>query len=126
MTTDFTPLNLTIPNLTNLRVNIILQEKEEGGAIASFLEIPSYRVEAATREQAIEALKRMMEQHLAQSEIIPLDIPLSRPNSSENPWTKFSGIFKDDPDFAEIVEEIRAERLSDDESEIDPSVYLPR
>jgi hypothetical protein len=44
-------------------------------------------------------------------------------NLSENPWIKFSGIFKDDSDFAEIAEEIRAERLSDDESEVDPSVY---
>jgi hypothetical protein len=110
---------------TNLKVNIVLQEKEGGGTIASFLEIPAYRVEAATREQAIDALKQLMSQQLEKSETIPLEIPVPN-NSSENPWIKFSGIFKDDPDFAQIAEEIRTERLFDDESEIDPSVYMPR
>jgi hypothetical protein len=40
------------------------------------------------------------------------------------PWAKFAGIFKDNQDFAEIMDELRAERESDDESEIDPSYYL--
>jgi predicted RNase H-like HicB family nuclease len=113
-------------DFTNLKVNILLQEKEGGGAIASFLEIPAYRVEAATREQAIEALKQLMNQHLEKSEIIPLEISVPCTESPENPWIKFAGIFKDDPDFAEIAEELRAERLSDDESKIDPSIYMPR
>jgi hypothetical protein len=33
------------------------------------------------------------------------------------------GIFEDDADFAAIVDEMRAERESDDESEIDPAYY---
>jgi hypothetical protein len=110
---------------TGLQVNIVLQEKEGGGTIASFLEIPAYRVEAATREQAIDALKQLMNQQLEKSEIILLEIPVPY-DSSKNPWMKFSGIFKDDLDFAQMAEEIRAERLSDDESEIDPSVYMLR
>lgn len=43
---------------------------------------------------------------------------------SESPWIKYAGIFKDDPDFAEIAAAIRAERESDDETEVDPSVYM--
>jgi hypothetical protein len=39
-------------------------------------------------------------------------------------WTKFVGIFEDDADFEAIVDELRAERESDDESEIDPAYYL--
>ncbi len=39
-------------------------------------------------------------------------------------WTKFVGIFQDDADFAAIVDELRAERESDDESEINPVYYL--
>jgi hypothetical protein len=42
-----------------------------------------------------------------------------------NPWALLFGLFKDDPDFAEIAAEIRAIRESDDESEVDPSVYEP-
>jgi hypothetical protein len=38
-------------------------------------------------------------------------------------WMKYAGVFKDDVDFLEIVQEIRAERDLDDESEVDPSYY---
>ena len=37
---------------------------------------------------------------------------------------KFAGVFKDDSDFQEIMEAIRAERTSDDDSQVDPSYYL--
>jgi hypothetical protein len=40
-----------------------------------------------------------------------------------NPWTLLFGLFKDDPDFAEIAAEIRAVREADDDSEVDPSLY---
>jgi hypothetical protein len=36
---------------------------------------------------------------------------------------KYAGVFKDDVDFLEIMQEIRAERDLDDESEVDPSYY---
>jgi hypothetical protein len=39
-------------------------------------------------------------------------------------WMKYAGVFKDDVDFLEIIQEIRAERDADDESEVDPSYYL--
>jgi hypothetical protein len=38
-------------------------------------------------------------------------------------WMKYAGMFKDDVDFLEVMQEIRAERDSDDESEVDPSYY---
>ncbi len=38
-------------------------------------------------------------------------------------WMKYAGVFKDDVDFLEIMQEIRAERNLDDESEVDPSYY---
>ncbi|MGB3691209.1 MAG: hypothetical protein WA865_16815 [Spirulinaceae cyanobacterium] len=45
-------------------------------------------------------------------------------SSSEPAWLKFAGAFEDDSDFAAIMESIRAERDSDDDSEVDPSYYL--
>jgi hypothetical protein len=44
--------------------------------------------------------------------------------TEESPWTKLFGLYKDDPDFAEIAAAIRAERESDDDSEVDPAVYM--
>jgi hypothetical protein len=38
-------------------------------------------------------------------------------------WMKYAGVFKDDVDFLEIMQEIRAQRDLDDESEVDPSYY---
>jgi hypothetical protein len=36
---------------------------------------------------------------------------------------QYAGVFKDDVDFLEIMQEIRAERDLDDESEVDLSYY---
>ncbi|WP_272819256.1 hypothetical protein [Scytonema hofmannii] len=49
------------------------------------------------------------------------DVPVQ---ASEPAWIKFAGVFKDDSDFQEIMQTIRAERNSNDESEVDPSYYL--
>jgi hypothetical protein len=38
-------------------------------------------------------------------------------------WMQYAGVFKDDVDFLEIMQEIRAERDLDDESEVDLSYY---
>jgi hypothetical protein len=46
-------------------------------------------------------------------------------NSDSLPnWMQFAGVFEDDPDFKEIMDRIRVERTSDDETEVDPSYYL--
>jgi hypothetical protein len=38
-------------------------------------------------------------------------------------WMQFAGVFKDDLDFQAIMETIRKERLSEDDTEVDPSYY---
>ncbi|MDJ0675184.1 MAG: hypothetical protein QNJ36_07370 [Calothrix sp. MO_167.B42] len=53
--------------------------------------------------------------------LLGLDVPIK---DSQPSWMQFAGVFKDDPDFLEIMEAIQAERNSDDESEVDPSYYL--
>ena len=106
------------------KLNILL-ETHSGRTIASVLEMPRYQVEAETRAEAIVALKNLLTVQLSQLEVIPLDFNSEQPNSLENPWLKFAGVFKDDPDFAEIVAELRQERQADfNDSEIDSSVYL--
>jgi hypothetical protein len=45
--------NIATSQTANLKVNIVLETKEDGSAIASILEFPQYRVEAGTREQAL-------------------------------------------------------------------------
>jgi hypothetical protein len=98
---------------------------------ASVVEFPDCRVEAATREAAIAEIQAAFLDQLARSETISWDVPLAPDQNfngserrSDSPWTKYAGMFKDDPDFAEIAAAIRAEREVEDDTEVDPSVYL--
>jgi len=44
---------------------------------------------------------------LEQSEKFSLELDLPKP---EHPWMKFAGMFKDDPDFEEVLADIAAYR----------------
>ena len=70
---------------------------------------------------AIAQIQATFLERLKNIEAISGNVPIQ---ASEPTWMKFAGVFKDDPDFVAIMESIRAERTSDDESEVDPSYYL--
>lgn len=108
---------------TNLKLNVLLEDKEDGMITASALEFPAYKVEATNRQQALEALQQLLGSHLEKAEIVPLEMEVSYAQVAQNPWVRFAGIFKDDPYFKEIADAIRSERESDDDSEVDPSLY---
>jgi predicted RNase H-like HicB family nuclease len=105
----------------NLKVTILLENLPSGCYVASVFELPDCRVEAETREEAITKIKAAFLERLKHIETISWDVPVQ---SSEPAWMKFAGVFKDDSDFQEIMQMIRAERNSNDESEVDPSYYL--
>lgn len=108
-------LNVTLPQPENLKLHILLERNNEGNVIASVLEIPNTQVEAATQEQAVQELKKLLSTRLEKIEIIPVEIKLHQ-EEVENPWMKFAGVFKDDTDFAEIADHLRAERNAVDEA----------
>jgi predicted RNase H-like HicB family nuclease len=120
--------------------SIVLEQQADGTAIASVLELPHWVVKAATKEQALTDVRQMLSDRLQQIEIIPAmtqpdraghdaevvgeAYPLDdRVEASKRPWREFADMFKDDPYFAQIMDAIQAERDSDDDSEVDPSVY---
>ncbi|WP_069069171.1 hypothetical protein [Nostoc sp. KVJ20] len=108
---------------SHLKVNILLETREDGSAIASILELPQYRVEAANREQALLKLNQLLVQHLEKIEVIPMEIELPQTKQSQKPWMKFAGVFKDDPDFdivQQYIEEYRQE-LDTTENAVDSS-----
>jgi hypothetical protein len=116
---------------SKLRVTLRLEVQASGRVAASVIEFPDCRVEAATREAAIAEVQATFLDQLARSETLSWDVPLppdENLNGSErradSPWIKYAGMFKDDPDFAEIATAIRAEREVNDDTEVDPSVYL--
>jgi hypothetical protein len=90
---------------TNLKVTLLLESLTSGEVAASVREFPDCQV--------LERLKNI--------EAISWNVPIQ---TSEPSWMKFAGVFKDDADFAAIMELISAERTSEDDSEVDPSYYL--
>jgi len=106
---------------TNLKVTLLLEALTSGQIVASIREFPDCRVQAETRETAIAQIQATFLERLKNMEAISWNVPIQ---TSEPSWMKFAGVFKDDADFAVIIESIRAERTSDDDSEVDPSYYL--
>jgi hypothetical protein len=110
-------------NTTKLNINILVEPNISGGATASVLEMPVYRVEAATREQALEDIQALLAARLQNVEVVSVELTLPQSNPSENSWLQFAGFFKDDSDFADIAAKILAERETSDETEVDPALY---
>jgi hypothetical protein len=130
-------MNLPNPAIAKheISVTLMLEPQASGRFVASAVEFPAFRIEAATEAEAIAELQRSLSEHVAHRKVMPWVIavpPLTLGRSEtidgvigkKPAWTEFVGIFENDADFAAIVDEMRAERESDDESEIDPAYYL--
>ncbi len=89
--------------------NILLESRADGFTTATVLEVPDCQISDETKQGAVEKVQQLLHKRLAQAEIIQIPAPI-QPITPENPLMKFAGIFQNDPDFMEIMEEIRAER----------------
>ncbi|MCU0565526.1 MAG: hypothetical protein MUF49_02895 [Oculatellaceae cyanobacterium Prado106] len=101
--------------------------------VVSVLELPDYQIEAETKEEAIASIHHQLSERFQNADVTVLELSIAiapntnastNANTSNNPGTKLFGLYKDDPDFAEISAAIRAEREADDDTEVDPSMYL--
>jgi hypothetical protein len=122
-------MNLPNPTLTKheIPVTLMLEPQASGRFVASAVEFPAFRIEAATEAEAIGQLQQSLSEYVAHTKVMPWVIPVQPIDDAvvtKPAWTKFVGIFEDDADFAAIVDAMRAERESNDESEIDPAYYL--
>jgi predicted RNase H-like HicB family nuclease len=105
-------------------VTFVVEQQVSGRFGASVMEFPGCRAEADTKEAAIAQVQTQLQVYLAQVELIQVALP-ARPEAGDG-WDRLFGVFKGDPDFAEIAAEIRAVREVDDDSEVDPAVYESR
>lgn len=103
-------------------LTLLVKSLESGQFEATVLEIPAYRVEAESKELALNELKSALLQRVQNAEALTWQLPV---NSTEHPaWLKFAGVFKDNTDFAEIVKEIQEAREAWGDEEMDQSEYL--
>jgi predicted RNase H-like HicB family nuclease len=90
---------------------ILVEQTADGQSSATVLELPDCHVIAITSQEAISQVQMRLTDRLATAQIVSVQIPAPQP---ENPWIEFAGIFKDDPDFAEIAQQMRADRTAPD------------
>ncbi len=106
-------MNLPISHrdIADLNFHLLLKSVGPEQFVASVAELRDCQVTASTREAAIEQLQKMVQVQLAETEVLSFPIVSSTEvTEPENPWTEFIGMYEGDPDFAEIMAEMRAER----------------
>ncbi|MCC5641257.1 type II toxin-antitoxin system HicB family antitoxin [Nostoc sp. CHAB 5844] len=104
MTTNFIKAE---PNkLSKLNYSVLVEAKDNGYQ-ATVWGLPNCQVFATTREDALHNLHALMNSRLKNVEIVTQEL---EPSSSEHPWMKFAGMFKDDPQFDEMLADIAAYR----------------
>lgn len=92
--------------------NILVENADDGSTIATVLEVPNLQTSDTTRQGAVEKAKQLLQKRLAKAEIVQISL-MTGSSSSENPLLKFAGVFQDDPDFEDIMNNLRVERGSD-------------
>jgi predicted RNase H-like HicB family nuclease len=93
---------------------VLLENTPDGQSSATILDFPDCQSTAATAQEAVNQVQNRLTERLATAKIVSIEVPTPL---VVNPWIKFSGIYQNDPDFAEIAAVIRAERNpTEDES----------
>jgi hypothetical protein len=92
---------------TKHRYEVLIENPVEGEVSATVLGWQDCQARASTKAEALEQLRKLLTARLQNTEIVSLEIDLPKP---EHPWMKFAGIFKDDPDFEDVLADIAAYR----------------
>lgn len=95
-----------------MQYTLILTEKAEGGIQVTIPALPTCRVEAATRDDAIRLAREAIAQLVSRSEIVQVEIP-EQPRATaslrETPWAWF-GKATEDPTWEALFNEIEQGR----------------
>lgn len=98
-----------------MRISVLLEPVPGLGYRATGGEPFAMMAEGATREDALQALRNLIEGKVsAGAEIVTLDVPVA-----EHPWLRFAGMFRDDPLVEEWKETMAELRRQADEVELD-------
>jgi predicted RNase H-like HicB family nuclease len=103
-----------------IALHILLEQQPNTQFRASIPALPNCTLERATREEALEAIQHLLSERLATLEVLPVQIPVTADASSTqaHSWKPFLGMFKDDPYFTAIADELWAKRQLEDDEEI--------
>ena len=82
-----------------MQIPILIEPVAGNGYRARGAEPFALSAEGATRAEALAKLRAQLEARMKAGEIVPLDIP-----SEPHPLVEFAGMFKDDPDFEDVIQ----------------------
>ncbi|MDZ8104468.1 MAG: hypothetical protein RM338_02425 [Nostoc sp. DedQUE12a] len=102
-------------NNNEVLVNVIVKQRADGRTVAIVPGFPELQVEASDRPAALAQLQQRLETHLAGAEIVSLPVKLPS-TEQKNPWLAMAGIFKDDPQFEQMLKAIENYRYELDKS----------
>jgi hypothetical protein len=108
-------LNLRSNIASPLKVTLLIETLMSGQIVASIAEFPTFRVEAATQESAVQQLQMNFLERAKHIETIAWEVPLDSVEPvmpSENPWLSIAGKYADDPnwdDYQASIAEARRE-----------------
>ncbi|MBD2607126.1 hypothetical protein H6G81_21995 [Scytonema hofmannii FACHB-248] len=101
-------------------VNVIVKQGSDGRTIAIVPGLPELQVEASDKATALSQIQQRLETHLAGAEIVSL--PVKLPSlERKNPWLEMAGVFKDDPQFEQMLAAIENYRHESDKTIEDDS-----
>jgi predicted RNase H-like HicB family nuclease len=96
--------------------DVILRKKDDR-YIARVREWPELIVEESTREAAITQVKAELTEYLSQPfEIIQIDL---EPDTNDNPWLKFAGMWTNDPTWDDFLTEVETYRREIDQINVE-------
>ena len=90
-----------------MRYNAIVEDTNSDGYTATVLGWPSCTATGATRDEALDQLRQVIQARLSRVEIVPIEVDVSE---NGHPLARFAGMFKDDELFDQFVEDIAAYR----------------
>lgn len=90
-----------------MTLNVFIQPIPKNGFLARVLGWSDFVVEGKTKEHALDNVKIELARRLTEGEVVRLEY---EPKNGSHPWMKFAGMWKDDPMFDEVLEEIKAYR----------------
>ncbi|MFM9959763.1 MAG: hypothetical protein ACKV2Q_00890 [Planctomycetaceae bacterium] len=104
-----------------MQVSVVIQKLNDAGFCAKTVSPPLLSAVGPTRDAALATLRDQLATQFAGEEVVNLDVPvhgetawipnlMSSSGRTSNPWPGIAGAFKDDPDYAEVIEHMKAYR----------------
>ena len=100
-----------------MQYQLLVESQSDHSYIAAVLGLPDCAAEGQTKDEAIAKVKAALEDRLAKSEIVTIEVAGNMTNATENPWLKSFGAFKDDPTYDDFLERIAEYRRELDKEE---------